>query len=89
MNTKPQIMFSLLTGAIYTVDPNDINAVDMYQVPLKCLPQVKCTKCFGRMHTGFNNTSKVYQLCNKCVPKCVDYDRLGKMNPKPENKTDA
>lgn len=71
-----QLLFSLITGDIYTIDADEYKNMDKYQIPLLKKPSEGCSRCFGRMHDGYNTTIKAYVLCKKCVNKCVDFKLL-------------
>ncbi len=75
MNNK-LLIFSLITGDIYQIESDEYKNMDKYQIPLLKKPSDKCNKCFGRMHTGFNETLKIYQICPRCVNKCVNFAQL-------------
>ena len=74
--TTKQLMFSLITGDIYTIESDELKNMDKYQIPLKQRPSESCNKCFGRLYTGYNTTIKIYTLCPKCTTKCVDFNLL-------------
>lgn len=75
-NAKKQLMFSLNTGDVYTIEADELKNMDKYQIPLKQKPSSSCKKCYGRMHVGFNLTTKVYMPCRRCVTKCVDFKQI-------------
>ena len=70
---KLLLVFSLVTGDIYTIESDEFKNLDRYQIPLHSRPSASCKRCYGRMYTGFNTTLKVYDLCSKCVSKHVDF----------------
>ena len=78
VEVKPtkQLLFSLITGDMYTIDADEFKNMDKYQIPLLKKPSEGCPRCFGRMHDGYNETIKAYVLCKKCVNKCVDFKKL-------------
>lgn len=59
MNTNKQLMFSLITGDIYTIESDEIKNMDKYQIPLKKRPSNSCNKCFGRFYIGYNITPAI------------------------------
>lgn len=69
-------VFSLITGEIYSIQNDEVKNLDEYQVPLKRLPKPSCSACYGRLHKGFFLKHKLYKLCNKCGPKCIDLEKL-------------
>lgn len=75
-NTVKQLMFSLITGDVYSIELDEMKNMDKYQIPLKQKPSASCKKCYGRMHVGFNTTTKVYMPCRRCVTKCVDFKQI-------------
>lgn len=75
--SNKQAMFSLVTGDIYFIEPDEYKNMDKYQIPLKKLPSSSCKQCYGRMYIGFNTTLKIYQLCHKCANTCVDINLMG------------
>lgn len=75
-----QLMFSLLTGDIYTIESDELKVADRYQIPLVKRPHPSCKKCYGRMYSSFNETLKIYTLCSKCVSKCVDFNAMKNEN---------
>lgn len=75
MNDNKQLMFSLVTGEIYTIEPDELKNMDKYQIPLIKRPS-RCKTCYDRFYVGFNTTLKVYSLCARCVTRCVDFTKL-------------
>ena len=71
-----QLMYSLVTGEIYTIESDELKNMDKYQVPLLKRPPQSCKRCYGRMHEGFNITLKVYMPCSKCASKCIDFKTM-------------
>lgn len=71
--TPNLLMFSLITGDIYTIESDELKNMDKYQIPLKKRPPSSCKQCYGRMYTGYNSTLKVYQFCHKCANTCIDF----------------
>jgi hypothetical protein len=71
-----QLLFSLITGEVYEIESDELKNMDKYQIPLVRRPSHSCRKCHGRMHIGFNPKTKVYELCNSCVRKCVDFKKF-------------
>jgi len=67
------LYFSLFSGEIYD-SPTELT--DPFQIPLKTKPANSCSKCHGRFYTCYLTTNKQYQICNKCVKKYVDAERL-------------
>ena len=79
MSTDKQIMFSLITGDVYTILSDELKNMDEYQVPLKGYPKTNCSKCYGRFYTSRNLTHNLYIMCPKCSPKCVDVEKVKTM----------
>ena len=67
------LYFSLFSGEIFD-SPTELS--DAFQIPLKQLPKSTCPKCYGRFYKSYSITNKQFEICNKCVKKCVDADRL-------------
>ena len=82
------LMFSLVTGDIYTIEKDELSNMDEYQIPLLKKPSSSCKKCYGRMYEGYDILSHTYKPCRKCLAKCIDYESLAskykKANP-PKN----
>jgi hypothetical protein len=76
MSSELKRFFSLLSGEIYQVEEDEIENLDQYQIPLLKSPPSNCKKCYGRMHIGYNQKLKIYEMCRKCVNKCVDFKAL-------------
>jgi hypothetical protein len=74
-NTK-QLMFSLITGEIYTILSDELKVMDEYQVPLKQKPQSNCSKCYGRLYIGKDHIHQLYIMCPKCSIKCIDTEKI-------------
>jgi len=71
-----QLYFSATSGVIYEL-PKDMNkALDQYQVPLLNQPKSNCTKCFGRLYTGYNLSLKAFNICPKCGHRIIDYVQI-------------
>jgi hypothetical protein len=75
-DTPKQLLFSLITGDIYQIEVDEMKNMDKYQIPLTKRPSTSCKKCYGRFHIGYNTVVKVYRLCPKCIPSCVDFNLL-------------
>ena len=69
-----QLMYSLLTGDIYTIESDELKNMDRYQIPLKKRPSSSCNKCYGRMYSGYDPQLRIYTICSKCANRCVDFD---------------
>ena len=70
---KLRLVFSMITGDIYTIEEDEMRNLDKYQVPLLRRPKDNCKKCYGRLYSHYNVNLKLYVLCNKCVNSCVDF----------------
>lgn len=79
MTTEKQLMFSLITGDVYTILLEELNNMDEYQVPLKQKPNHNCRKCYGRFYTSRSLTHNLYILCPKCSPVCIDLEKVKSM----------
>lgn len=69
-----QLMYSLITGDIYTIESDELKNMDRYQIPLKKRPPRSCNKCYGRMYSGYDPQLRIYTVCSKCANRCVDFD---------------
>ncbi len=69
-----KLYFSLFSGDIYELD--ELEKTDAFQLPLLQPPDKNCKKCFGRFHTGYNTTTKHYNICTKCGRSCIDIAAL-------------
>lgn len=76
MSDEKQIIFSLITGEVYTILPDELKNMDEYQVPLKKHPDAKCRKCYGRFYTGKNLIHNLYIMCPRCSAKCLDLEKV-------------
>lgn len=72
MNQKKQLVFSLLLGEMYEVESDEIKNLTKFQIPLTSRPSSSCKKCFGRMYTDYNTSTRLFSLCGKCANKYVD-----------------
>lgn len=79
---KLQLFFSQVTGEIYSLEEDEIETVDEYQIPLKQRPAGSCKKCHGRGYWGRRVQNGVLLLCLKCMNKCIDYDLLKTLTEK-------
>lgn len=75
-----KLYFSLFSGELYYINKDEVNTLDVYQIPLKCAPKFTCPKCYGRFYEYYNLTDKHYKMCNKCLKKCLDVDALNTKN---------
>ena len=75
MEYEKVIYLSLLSGDLYTVDSDETDNLDDFQVPLSEYPDKSCKKCYGRGYIGYNREQRVYQLC-KCAAKRIDRSRV-------------
>jgi hypothetical protein len=76
ITNKKILIFSMVTGDIYTIEKDELKNMDQQQVPLVKRPSSSCKKCYGRFHAGYNRTTGVYMPCSKCIKKCVDFESL-------------
>ncbi len=63
------LYFSLFSGELISTD-EEIN--DPHHIPLKRPPLSNCKKCYGRFYSAYNLTTKQFEICTKCLPKCLD-----------------
>ena len=66
--------FSVVSGRIYEALDDELDTIDRFSVPLSHLPKKSCPKCFGRFHIGKNIKNNQYEICPKCVKKCLDVE---------------
>ena len=71
-----KLYFSLISGDMYYVEPDEIKNLDKSQIPLLKKPSENCNKCYGRFYIGFETIKKYYMPCPRCMNKCVDWDSL-------------
>jgi len=77
MEIQKKWFFSLFSGEIYEVELDLIKHLDAFQLPLKEKPNcVKCKKCHGRLHEGYNIIEKAFVLCKPCGRKYVDLEAM-------------
>lgn len=76
MSEEKQLMFSLITGDLYTILSDELKNMDEYQVPLIKKPKDNCNKCYGRFYTGKNLTHNLFIMCPKCSPKYIDLQKV-------------
>lgn len=69
------LYFSLFSGQIYEVSPEDEKALDSFQIPLREKPK-SCRKCHGSFYLHYSLTDKHYVICPKCAKKHIDFDKL-------------
>jgi predicted Zn-ribbon and HTH transcriptional regulator len=79
MNTK-LLYFSIFSGDIYEIMPEDEKALDSFQIPLKMRPK-GCRKCKGCFYIHYDLTNKKFDICPRCAKKYIDYNKL--LNEKP------
>lgn len=77
-----QVYFSLFSGQIYSIEPD--MEVDAFQIPLTGKPHkhYNCSKCYGRLHLGYDLKNKHYIVCRKCLKKFLDVPKLQELNKK-------
>jgi hypothetical protein len=78
---KKLLYFSIFSGDIYEVLPEDEKALDSFQLPLKERPK-SCRKCHGYLYLHYSLTDKQYVLCPTCAKKYIDYAKLLNKNEK-------
>lgn len=71
-----KLYFSLVSGDIYYIEPDEIKNLDSSQIPLLKKPNSNCKKCYGRFYTMFETKRKYYIPCPKCMRTCVDWAAL-------------
>lgn len=83
MNKELKCYFSLISGEIYYVEPDEVKNLDSAQIPLKSKPKCNCKTCYGRFYVGKhskmvgNNWQHDYYIpCPKCSQKYIDFDNL-------------
>lgn len=75
-DNKKILIFSIITGDIFTIEEDEYKNMDRHHVPLLKRPSSSCKKCYGRFHEGINTATKLYVLCRSCTNKCVDFKRM-------------
>jgi len=77
MINKPlKMFFNLLSGDIYYLEADEVDNVDMYQIPLIKKPKSSCKHCYGRFYIGYISSKKHYAICPKCKNTCIDWAAL-------------
>jgi len=71
-----KLFFSLVSGEMYYVEPDEVANLDKSQVPLIKKPSQSCKKCYGRFYTMYETKKKYYMPCPKCMKKCVDWESM-------------
>lgn len=78
--------FSVVTGKIFDINEDEKDTLTSFQLVLTRVPDKNCPKCFGRMHIGKNIQKGFYEICPKCLSKCIDFKdmrkRFGNKNEK-------
>lgn len=72
---KKLLYFSIFSGDIYEILPEDEKCLDSFQIPLKERPK-GCRKCQGCFYLHYSLTNKQYVICPKCAKKYIDYAKL-------------
>jgi hypothetical protein len=67
-------IFSVYSGIIYDIYPEEFALLDDGQIPLTKRPS-SCNKCYSRGYSGFN-TDKLYYTPCTCINKIVDSARV-------------
>lgn len=76
MTKQLQLMFSLISGEMYTILPEELEVHDKFQIPLLKKPKQNCKKCYGRFHIGKNKIHNIFIMCATCAPTCIDVQKL-------------
>lgn len=65
---------SVITGEVFTIQPDDIKLLFEYQIPLKHKPNDSCHKCYGRGYVSRDVKTGLHYLC-PCLKKhiCDEY----------------
>lgn len=63
------LYFSLFSGELFD---SEEQLHDPHQIPLAVRPSTSCRKCHGRFYTDYNLTTKQFNICPKCLAKCLD-----------------
>jgi hypothetical protein len=74
-NPNIKLYFSLISGEIYGVLPEEEKVLDKYQVPLLKPPKPTCKKCHGRGYPYKNISLGIYPICN-CLRRHIDFSRV-------------
>jgi len=80
-STGKIIFYSLLSGQVYTVDSDEVENLDQFQVPIKKEPDHSCKKCYGRGYIGFDVHKKYYKMC-RCINKHIDRELASELGLK-------
>lgn len=67
------LYFSLFSGELYE---SDEELSDPHQIPLRQKPSTNCKKCYGRFYTHYNTTHRLFEVCSKCLPKCINEEYI-------------
>ena len=77
-----QLFISQVSGEIYSIEKDEIDNVDEFQIPLTKRPDSSCNRCYGRGYSGRRVDSGVLVLCMRCLRKCIDFDLLKELSKK-------
>lgn len=72
MNNKEyKYYFSIVTGQVVKILPDEVNLLEIYQIPLNKRPNTSCKKCYGRGYSSITSDTKLHNPCS-CVIKVID-----------------
>lgn len=63
--------FSIVTGQIVKILPDEVKLLEIYQIPLLKKPNTSCRKCYGRGYSAITSDTKLHNPCS-CVIKVID-----------------
>jgi hypothetical protein len=63
--------YSLVTGRVERILSDEINLLEVYQIPLFKNPKNSCNKCYTKRYIKYDEFNKVYLPCS-CVKKVID-----------------
>jgi hypothetical protein len=68
------LYYSLVSGDIYYIMPDEIKNLPKHQLPLLKKPSSNCKHCYGRGYAGKDLKSNIYIPC-RCMQKCFDFSK--------------
>ena len=71
MEKQLKYYYSLVTGQIEPILPEEVKTLEVYQIPLNKKPRENCNKCYGRAVSQYDVKNSIYVPCS-CVRKVID-----------------
>jgi len=86
MKKEFKYYFSLVTGRVEQILPEEVKILETYQIPLKKKPHHSCKHCYGRGYSSFDRYNNAYIPC-RCIKRCMDKEvtettQISYYNPK-------